>query len=155
MVKLNKEATLKAISIVKAARELLAKKGGWTAGSEARDSNGYPVTPGSSRAVCYCSVGAVRRATRDVLGRMAPLEHVALEPVEAWDSPRSPAKIAGSALALEATQAGKRAGESGWYFSSPVPVIRYNDNSNDKRRVISMFDRAIKNLEGKLQNDVA
>ena len=52
---------------LKAARELIAK--GWTQSMSARDVSGEPVRPTSPRAVCFCTLGALNRATDDELAR--------------------------------------------------------------------------------------
>lgn len=48
-----------AVEILKEARKLLIEKG-WTQAAYARDINGYRVSPRSTDAVCFCSIGAIQ-----------------------------------------------------------------------------------------------
>src|SRR5678816_4060676 len=45
-----------------AARERIAKPGGWTQRTYARDAAGEPVAPRNRDAACYCAVGAINAA---------------------------------------------------------------------------------------------
>jgi hypothetical protein len=47
------------LSVLKRARERLAKPGAWTQGELARDASGYGVPGYSASAVCWCALGAV------------------------------------------------------------------------------------------------
>lgn len=49
--------------ILRTARDLIATPGTWTKGELARDEDGCPVFPWSDDAVCFCAVGAIKRAT--------------------------------------------------------------------------------------------
>lgn len=51
-----------AADVLKAARDLLAKDGGWTQGQYARDIEGFMVPETSPLAVCFCADGALFRA---------------------------------------------------------------------------------------------
>lgn len=55
------------IEILKRARSLLEEKG-WTQEVEARDSLGRKVNPTSDSAVCFCTIGAIRRAAFELTG---------------------------------------------------------------------------------------
>lgn len=52
------------LKILTRARALIADPARWTQGDYARDANGKSVLPNSRYAVCWCSVGALRKVTR-------------------------------------------------------------------------------------------
>ena len=47
--------------VLRDARALLAKRGGWGQGNFAYNSLGFPEMIGSSHAVCFCSMGAIKK----------------------------------------------------------------------------------------------
>ena len=58
-LKINSEKTVK--QVLQEARDLIEK--GWTQHSFARDENGDEVEVFSDKAVCFCSLGALRRTS--------------------------------------------------------------------------------------------
>ena len=62
--KKNREVT--AADVVKYARALLAKRGGWTKGCYARDSEGNAVHEARPEACSFCAKGAIYRAVHDL-----------------------------------------------------------------------------------------
>jgi hypothetical protein len=62
--KKNKAVTARDILIY--ARALLAKRGGWTKGSYAKDKQGNAVTEDSPEACSFCAQGAIYRAIYDL-----------------------------------------------------------------------------------------
>jgi hypothetical protein len=52
--------------ILRRARALLARRGGWTKNTAARDRAGVPIAPDSAAAVCFCASGAIDRAVLDL-----------------------------------------------------------------------------------------
>lgn len=58
--------TISAADILTKARELISKPNGWTQGSFARDDEARGVDATSDSAVCFCSMGALHRATNDL-----------------------------------------------------------------------------------------
>ena len=52
------------LDILRHARGLIEQ--GWTQGAFARDADGHGVNHRNSRAVCFCGVGAIRRAADDL-----------------------------------------------------------------------------------------
>lgn len=53
-------------SVLKRAREIISDPSKWTTSSYARDKNGDITSPNYDDAVCFCSLGAVRRAAREL-----------------------------------------------------------------------------------------
>lgn len=54
-----------ALTLLKEARAIIDEKG-WTQGAYARDDRGAFIDVTSSRAVCFCTLGALRRAQVDL-----------------------------------------------------------------------------------------
>jgi hypothetical protein len=57
----------KKLEILKAARELIAKPGGWTRKASARYKNGHQTLPSSPAAARFCATGALRRCQGNAL----------------------------------------------------------------------------------------
>lgn len=57
-------ASAQALALLKAARDLLARDGGWTQSACARDAAGHEVDELSDRAVAFDPLGAITRAGR-------------------------------------------------------------------------------------------
>lgn len=53
------------LTILRRAREILTPPGAWTQGEAARDSEGELVAAADPAAVCWCSIGALIKATPD------------------------------------------------------------------------------------------
>ena len=49
------------LETLKAARQLISDPAKWTNSYYARDSIGIDVSPSSDKAVCFCSIGAIRK----------------------------------------------------------------------------------------------
>ncbi len=58
-------------NILRAAAALVAD--GWTQASYARDEHGGGVSSGDASACCFCALGAIRRATQDLLPLADPV----------------------------------------------------------------------------------
>jgi len=58
------------VTILKAARDLIAKPENWTQGAFARDAKGR--SEAIDRATCYCSIGAIAKVARTNLGSPVP-----------------------------------------------------------------------------------
>lgn len=54
------------LKVLKKARSLLRAKKNWTQGTLARTKTGRPCTEDSKRAVCFCSAGALIKASVEV-----------------------------------------------------------------------------------------
>lgn len=52
---------MKTLTLLKKARKLISKEENWTYGSLARSIDGGSAIPNSTDAVCWCSVGALRK----------------------------------------------------------------------------------------------
>lgn len=62
-------------SLLSAAYALIRPRSRWTTGELARDEMGRKVVPGSSKACCWCGIGAIYRcAPRDTKVRQAALQ---------------------------------------------------------------------------------
>jgi len=57
-----------ALRILKRAARILSKPEAWTKKAEARTETGKEIFYDSNRAVCFCSMGAIWRARKDILG---------------------------------------------------------------------------------------
>jgi hypothetical protein len=53
---------MRAVDILKAAKEKIATPDKWTQGAYAKDANGYAVVETSNKAACFCSLGAIYAA---------------------------------------------------------------------------------------------
>jgi len=53
---------MKTSEVLKKARAVIEKPENWTKGHYARDADGRPVSPLHSSAICFCALGAIRRA---------------------------------------------------------------------------------------------
>jgi hypothetical protein len=62
--KKNKAVT--AVEILRYARALLAKRGGWTKGSNARDKRGLSINATDANACKFCAFGAIYRSNYDL-----------------------------------------------------------------------------------------
>lgn len=58
------------LDVLREARNILSKRGAWTTKVMARDANNERTTPDSPSAVCFCAMGAVRRAAYTLAPRM-------------------------------------------------------------------------------------
>lgn len=54
------------LSIFEHAKKLLVEKG-WTQDEVARDADGHPCDSHSEAAACFCSIGALQRAQKDLM----------------------------------------------------------------------------------------
>lgn len=108
------------LDLLKYARTLLAKRGGWTQGVLARDSSGQEVPYESNDAVCFCASGAVHRA-------MHVLQDFGFNQ-SAWD-----------ALKASLPEFKQK--------TNHHVVVEFNDRQKSKAPVIRAFDRAIAKLE--------
>lgn len=68
-----REETKERVAKLKAARELIAKPGGWTKGHYARDASGALAASTDEAATCFCAVGAVLRVNGGNFGVSQPL----------------------------------------------------------------------------------
>ena len=69
----------KVVEVLVKARQILSKEENWTRGNYARDADGEPVYFDSSKAVCFCSIGAVAASA---LPKLPGQYVVALEALE-------------------------------------------------------------------------
>lgn len=77
---MNREAALLTIGILLEARELIDVPEKWTQGEAARNSQGWPVSPASKAAACFCAVEHCRNSCRvpsrlfwlSLIDRLAP-----------------------------------------------------------------------------------
>lgn len=58
---------MKTLDVLKAAKQLISTPERWTAGSYARDKSGVPVLSVSTKAACWCAIGACAAVEPDVL----------------------------------------------------------------------------------------
>jgi hypothetical protein len=72
------------IEILKEARELIAKEGGWTQGWYARDADGAETLSSSEAAVCFCIIGAFRRVSHDEIGHA---QYALSQLLDGWSIP--------------------------------------------------------------------
>src|SRR6185369_1255158 len=54
------------LRILKAARDLISEPARWTTGCMAKNSMGVQVDPRAPEAACFCAMGAIKRASRDL-----------------------------------------------------------------------------------------
>lgn len=52
---------MKTLTLLKKARKVISKEENWTRGELARNFNGGAAVPNSTDAVCWCSMGAMRK----------------------------------------------------------------------------------------------
>lgn len=71
MAKAKNEAVT-TVDILKYARALLARRGGWTKGDYAKDKNGAAIDPRELEAHSFCAYGARIRATHDLNSSQSP-----------------------------------------------------------------------------------
>jgi hypothetical protein len=112
------EGRANVVGVLKAGRDLISEPSRWLQGGLAQDSEGKAVNPIDPSAVCWCSVGAVRK--------MAGI-HQPLVGRRALDQ-----------LRLAATELG--------YFSDRELAWKRLDKINDNRthpEVLAMWDQAI------------
>lgn len=67
------------LTVLEYARNLIASPQNWTRGEYARDVDGSGVCAADPNAICFCSVGAVQRATSDVVGDLSHEDALRLE----------------------------------------------------------------------------
>ena len=102
--------------VLREARRLIAEVG-WTKGEYARDVAGESVWPTNTGAVCFCSVGAIKRARIKVGG----------------------ARDNGFVEAIDVLLAAVGDGSGN--------VVRWNDSRSDVSEVLAAFDKAIEIAE--------
>lgn len=118
------DANQRALQILRDALNLLETKG-WTQKVDARDAHGKPVPCHSDEAACFCSIGAMLRASTP---GTSPTDY------DAYYAARD---VLVHAAAEEVPGIDLR------YFS----VVSFNDSAGDFEPVRRAFQRAIKNLE--------
>jgi hypothetical protein len=101
----------KVLKVLRTARGLVNK--GWTTGSLAKNKAGKKVPVKSPEAVCFCAIGALRRAEF---------------------------KLGTPGTAAKARIELRKALPTDAYTNS---IVMFNDYSDDKNRVVNLFDRAI------------
>jgi hypothetical protein len=77
------------LSVLIAARKLIAPKGAWTTCAWAKDKTGKAVDPESEKAVCYCMSGALIK----VAARGSPVGREARMAIRAANGGRGPIEI--------------------------------------------------------------
>lgn len=63
------------VDVLRAARKLIEKEENWIQYLEARDVYGSEVSFSSDEAVCFCSIGALRRSTWDLTVKLQQSEN--------------------------------------------------------------------------------
>lgn len=63
-------------TILKAARDLIAKPENWTTGGLARNTDGVFVSVASLDAVCFCALGAIDKVSEDMAARSLAYERL-------------------------------------------------------------------------------
>lgn len=101
------------LKVLRMARGLINKKNGWNRGAMAMNKAGKTVTVKSPEAVCFCAIGALRRAEF---------------------------KLGTPGTAAQARIELRKALPTYAYTNS---IVEFNDNSVGKDRVVDLFDRAI------------
>lgn len=56
------EQTSETVTVLRKARELIARPGGWTQGASARDARGGVVSIAKDTATCFCTLGSLGAA---------------------------------------------------------------------------------------------
>lgn len=110
--------TITPADILNRARELISKPNSWTQRTFARDAEGMPVISQSTQAVCFCSMGAIQRASTE------------LNPMR-WEIVHAEAHAL-NALVNSIPDA---------FFGD---IVVFNDSYNtDQNHVLAAFDKAI------------
>jgi hypothetical protein len=116
----KKSKAVTAVEILKYARALLAKRGGWTKTFYARSRTSRAVAANSPNACRFCAYGALLRAVHDL-------------DAEQLYAPLTPRVVAFNALEQ----------------STPDPngIVHFNDKQATVRPILAVYDKAIAKLE--------
>lgn len=109
---------MKAVDLLKQARELIADPAHWTTGTLARDKKGIAVLVDNKAACSFCALGAIYRTKFDAC---------------------LPGTITASAIMAVSDEAFQISGHSN--------LTSFNDNGATHSEVLEAFDRAIERLE--------
>lgn len=70
------------LAILEEAREILSKDGAWTQCSNARDAENHSISFADDGAVCFCAVGSINRAVKNLYPEISATERG----MRVWDS---------------------------------------------------------------------